>query len=237
MEQQEYELMSRVEYTHWWFRAKREYLKTYLPNSSTRKRIVLDVGAGTGAISAYLGEWGDVTRLESSSIAISYLKQKGLSYLKEDINTYAFPIKKFDIVTCLDVLYHKNIRDDEAVLKKIYRSLKPGGILLVTDCALPFLMSKHDVRNHARQRYTVTEMTQKIESAGFKVEKASYIYFFIFPLTVFSRFIERYTQSSDVNLPHPILNTFLFGICLAESYMLKIASFPIGSSIIVKATK
>jgi SAM-dependent methyltransferase len=232
---EEYKRMADVEDRHWWFYEKRLILDTFLPLPNKPLKI-LDIGAGTGGTSSYLDRWGTVTRIDASPIACEYMKHRGLSYIQTDANTYHFPKKTYDVVTCLDVLYHKNI-DDRILLEKIFYTLKPGGILLVTDCALPMLTSDHDKRNLARERFTIDKLRSLIMKAGFMIDRASYTYFFIFPLFLVSRAIETFIHRSDVQLPHPVINTLLSHVAKFEVRILKRNSFPIGSSLVIRAFK
>ncbi len=236
MESQEYRLLFAAEETHWWFLAKRQYLKKVLPIPKRSLRI-LDAGAGTGGTSQFLEQWGNVTRIESSPVAAEFLKRRGLSFIRQDLNTYKFPKAAYDIITCLDVLYHTDIKNDETLIQNFYYALKPGGLLVITDCAVPQLMSRHDTRNHARVRYTLSDVTKKIKTSGFTIQKATYTYFFVFPLTVLSRVLEKFSDRSDVSIPPRIINALLWHICLWESYILKVISLPIGSSLLVVARK
>lgn len=236
MEQHEYELLFAAEDSHWWFRAKRRFL-TRMLGAADRGLTILDVGAGTGGTSRFLEQWGVVTRIESSPVAARFLRKRGLTFTRGNILTATLPEQYFDLITCLDVLYHANIPDDTAVLRRLYRTLKPGGRLLITDCALPWLMSRHDVRNHARERYTLRKMTEKLRTAGFSVTRSSYLFCLVFPLTLLARITERFSDRSDVNLPPIWLNELLDGVCTLEAALLRKVALPIGSSLIVVARR
>jgi ubiquinone/menaquinone biosynthesis C-methylase UbiE len=237
MELKEYNLMYDLENTHWWFLGKRKFITTVFPK--VKKVKILDIGAGTGGTTKFLKAYGEVVGLEANPLAQSLARKRGLKIISGSAEKLPFEKEKFDVVTIFDVLYHQNIGSDLKVLQEACRVLKPKGYLVVTDCALPFLKSPHDEVMQARERYTKTELTQKIEKAGFQIEKASYIFFLVFPLTLFKRFLDRLTRSHASNVsPVPkILNHLLLTICHFEAWLLKISKFPWGSSVIFRARK
>jgi len=237
MELQEYDLMYRLENTHWWFLAKRKFIATVFPKINKAK--ILDIGAGTGGTTKFLKTYGEVVGLEANPLARSLAQKRGLKIVSGTAEKLPFIKETFDVVTIFDVLYHQHIESDIRVLKEASRVLKPQGYLVVTDCALPFLKSPHDEVMQARERYTKKELMGKIEKAGFRVEKASYVFFLVFPLTLFKRLLDRLTKSHGSNVsPVPkILNHLLLTICHLEACFLRIGTFPWGSSVILRARK
>lgn len=229
--------MYALENTHWWFLAKRKFIATVFPK--VKKVKILDIGAGTGGTTKFLKNYGEVVGLEANPLAQTLARKRSLKIIAGSAEKLPFPKETFDVVTIFDVLYHQHIESDIKVLREASRVLKPSGFLVVTDCALPFLKSPHDEVMQARERYTRKELTQKIEKAGFKVEKASYVFFLVFPLTLLKRFLDRITKShsSNVSSVAKPLNSLLLGICSLEAWFLRIGTFPWGSSIIVRAIK
>jgi SAM-dependent methyltransferase len=236
MKSNQYRLMYELEDSHWWFIAKRHFIASQLPEINPHWKI-LDLGCGTGGLSKYLGKWGDVTRIENSPDAFKYLKLRRLPFQRQDINTFSKSNNTYNLICIFDVLYHRNIKNDIDVLQNAYSLLKPGGILLVTDSAIPWLYSYHDTENMARERYLLNELNQKISSVGFTVTKKSYIYFLIFPIFFIIRLATKFIQFEDVGKVNPIINNILKTICKLESKILKFINFPIGSSVILKAIK
>jgi SAM-dependent methyltransferase len=184
-----------------------------------------------------LERWGSVIRIENSSEAIKYLNRKGVKFQKNDINTIKSPLNYYDLICFFDVLYHKNINDDIQILKNAYSLLKPDGILLITDSAIPWLYSHHDAENMARERYTLPEITTKVHAAGFKIVKKSYLYFFVFPLFLLDRLIGKIFSFEDTGKVNPLLNMILYHICKSEAIFFKYLNYPIGSSVFIKAIK
>ncbi len=236
MDKEEYSLLYELENTHWWFLAKRIFIETILPQKE-RKYQILDMGSGTGGLSKFLQAWGHVDCVESSKYAFPFLRKRKLRAIDEDIMRYTCKRNAYDIVCLFDVLYHKDITDDAAIIQKVFTGLVPGGVFCITDCAIPFLYSSHDKRMHARKRYYLSELVKLLEKQGFIVAKRTYIFFFVFPIFFVSRLLNKIIPFSTVGHISPLINSLLIQMCTLEAAMLKYVQFPIGSSVLIKAIK
>ncbi len=153
-----YDELAAVEDTHWWFlgrrRIMRDVLRRRLGRGGTGRSIV-DVGCGTGGMLGMLREFGTVTGLDASPIAVHYCEGRfgasvevRLGRIPEDIPEGA------DLITAFDVVEH--LEDDEKALAGIRDRLPAGGLFVCTVPAFPFLWSGHDVVHHHYRRYTGT---------------------------------------------------------------------------------
>lgn len=237
MRKDQYRLMYQLEDIHWWFLAKREFIKASLGEKTDQFPKILDLGCGTGGITKYLGLWGKPIGVEHHLDALPFLKKRKVTFTSCRIENFGYRKNSYDLICLFDVLYHKDIRSDVKVINLAYQALKPGGIILITDSALPFLFSLHDKVMHARERYYLDTLVQRVSSTGFIIEKSSYIYFFLFPLFLVSRFVNKFIPFPNVRKTNPFLNQLLLKICQLEAKLFKYISFPIGSSIIIKARK
>ena len=235
MKKGQYHSMFQSEDDYWWFKAKREFIKNILPENNGNLNI-LDVGCGTGGTTKFLAKWGSVTGIEPSAEARPFLKKRKIKFKSVSFEKFSSR-KKFDLVCFLDVLYHKNITDDRNAIKKAASFLNKGGLILITDCALPFLVSAHDTIMQARQRYYLRDLADKLKSAGLSIKKASYIFFLVFPLFSFARLIMKKGETGGISRLHPLINLILFNLCRLEAKLLKFVNFPIGSSVIILAEK
>lgn len=104
-------------------------------------RDVLEIGAGCGAITRYLGECGaNVLALEGTvrraQIARSRTRNlANVSVLAEHFNEFKVA-QKFDVITLIGVLEYSNlyVKDKnpvDAVLAKVKKLLKPNGVLII----------------------------------------------------------------------------------------------------------
>lgn len=236
MDDREYRAMYEHEDTHWWFLGKRAFIASVLPKPSGTWQ-VLDLGAGTGGLSKWLERWGRVTRVESSPIAQKYLRKNCLTFIASDIGQYRGTSNSFDLVCLCDVLYHKNVRDDRLALNNAFRMLKPGGLLLITESAVPWLFSTHDKIMCGRKRYWLGELTEAVVGCGGEVENARYTYFFVFPVVLVIRLIAKWIPLHSVNAVHPLLNRLLYSLCCWEARIGRFVNFPIGSSLMIIGKK
>jgi ubiquinone/menaquinone biosynthesis C-methylase UbiE len=108
---------------------------------------VLEVGCATGSLSLaakrQAGPTGKVVGIDiiPGMIDVSRNKasQAGLdvTFQLSSIEDLPFPDKNFDVVMCSFMIFHMSEKVRNKGIKEIYRVLKPKGILLVLDLALP----------------------------------------------------------------------------------------------------
>jgi SAM-dependent methyltransferase len=76
----------------------------------------------------------------------------------------------------------EHIREDELVFRNFCRALKPDGSLLISTPSDRGGSDVHDAKEHSfidehvRNGYSISEISQKLEYAGFENKKASYTY-------------------------------------------------------------
>ena len=246
MEAYEYEVMAAVEAEHWWYRGMRALSAAWLdqhyrPQSGLR---ILDAGCGTGGNGAFLRRYGSVAAIDISALALQLGRRRlagGLS--RASVAELPFRSAAFDLVTSFDVLYHRAVIDERVALRETLRVLRPGGRLLIRLPAYKWLRSDHDRSVHGRHRYTAAETRDLLTSAGFAVERLSYINSLLLPIPVLQRLIERVAprpaaHESQLELPVPPLNTALGTVFSAEALWLRQGRrFPAGLSVLALACK
>jgi len=232
-----YSKFYEVQQKHWWFKSKKiivsEIIKKYLNNTITHD--ILDVGCGSGLMLNTLGQYGRVYGLDESELAVRFSNSLGCATVAVGSLTLKNPFdkKKFDLITALDVIEH--IDDDVSALVSIKSMLSKDGFAVITVPAYQFLWSPFDDINHHRRRYTLKMLENKLNSAGFKIQKISYYNFFLFPLALLSKLFNRISNRSglgDLELPPTLVNWALGQIFQLEKNILKKARFPCGVSLI-----
>lgn len=238
MQAQEYLKMFELEDSHFWFVGKSMFIKTVLAPYTSQIHRILDIGCGTGGQTIRLQQFGKVIGLELNDTAVKLARKRGLQVKRGTADHLPFRRSQFDLVTVLDVLYHRNVKSVAKIIKEARRVLKPHGYMLITDSAFAFLKSRHDEVMQGARRFRLKELKQTLEESGFKVKKASYCYFFIFPITVTRRLLTRHSQQrSDVVKLPKILNQILIYLLTLESKLLRYFNYSFGSSLIILAEK
>jgi len=199
---------------------------------------ILDVGCGTGANLEMLSEFGMAEGVDVSDEALDFCKSKGLEVHKGEAEELPFADGEFDVATALDVVEH--LDDDIAGLREMHRVTREGGKLLVFVPAFMWLWGvQDDISNH-RIRYTKKQIVERIEKAGFEIERATYANITFFVPILLGRLFMKLTglkPESENNINVSALNGFLGAFFSAERFWLKKAPFPFGVSIIVTARK
>ena len=150
-----------------------EFQRYLTPNKDL---MVLDVGCGTGMFLVHLKNQGfrDLAGVETSM----RLRQR---FRDDSIPLYSvIPDETFDAVFLLDVLEH--IADDVEALTRIHSALRPGGKLILSVPAHPFLWGPHDIVNEHERRYRRHELRDKLTTTGFEIHRFSYWNMFGFPV-------------------------------------------------------
>jgi SAM-dependent methyltransferase len=123
-----------------------------------------------------------------------------------------FAADSFDLAVTLDVIEH--LEDDLGALRELRRTVAPGGSLLVTVPAYPWLWSGHDEINHHYRRYTRNSLQRVAEQAGWEQVRTTYFNSLLLPAAIILRVLDRLstktTESSlDLWVPPAPLNWLL----------------------------
>ncbi len=243
MQKDEYKKMHELENYHWYFKFRKKLIGSFIDKiCKNRKNLeILDAGCGTCMFTPILQKYGNVMGIEIYQDAIDICHKKGFNNVKKmSVNDMKFKDESFDFIACFDLLYHKNVKDDDLALKNLYKVCKKDGKLLLTDSASKILFGRHDLALGGKKRYNKNELKSKIEKAGFKVERISYYNFFLFPFVLIKRklnIIFNKTPKSDIKKENFIINYTLEKITSFEAKLLNITNFPIGVSLVCIATK
>jgi SAM-dependent methyltransferase len=138
----------------------------------------------------------------------------------------------YDLVALLDVLEH--VPDDIGSLRAIHRRLKPGGALLLTVPANPWMWSAHDVAHHHFRRYTRAALAKLFLQSGFEVQLLSYFNSLLFPPIAAARALNkaRRNDSADDALPGATVNGLLNRVFGLEAGLIGRVPMPFGVSLV-----
>lgn len=247
----EYRRMYDAEDRHWWYVGLHELVVRCIQAESNqlgRPLAIFDAGCGTGRLCQILKDLGHtVSGCDASKEALRYCSRRGITdVFQADLNTLECEPECYNVITCIDVLYHTGVSNDGTVLKQLHNALKPGGILIVNLVAFEFLRSTHDIAVHTRERYTIPMLKNRLAQAGFRCEQISYRVSLLFPLIAAYRALAALSHSgnkaaentdSDVVMPHPAINFLLLKSIRLENMLLRFGCFPFGTSVFAIARK
>lgn len=243
MEPREYTAMAEAEAAHWWYVSLRAILKQhwnrYVPREAARWA---DIGCGTGGTLALLNvPAAFTTGLDASREALELCRQRELKRLaRGSVTNLPYASESFDIVTCLDVLYHRAAGEPAQALVEIRRTLRPGGVLFLNLPAYQWLYSRHDRAIHTGRRFTRREVVSLLEAAGLEVLTATYWNTLLFPLAAAARLLSRGEaagEGSDVKPVSPAINAAFGAATALERVMLRVFPMPFGLSVFAVARK
>lgn len=236
MERNVYQRLEEIEGEHWWFRARRNILKSvitrYAPRSGPLK--ILEAGCGTGGNLAMLAELGTLEAFEFDREARERAAQKSAAVVKFGClpDEVPYPLGHFDIIGAFDVIEH--IEDDVGSLAKLKQHLAPGGKLIMTVPALPWLWSQHDVTHHHFRRYTRSQLESVLRKADLTPVMLTYFNTLLFPPIALLRVVKKAMGSNhegDDAMPSPAMNAILRRIFESEKHIIGRIPLPIGVSL------
>lgn len=240
MERVVYDRMAELDQVHWWYRARRDILADLITRriALPADPRILEVGCGTGHNLEMLRRFGKVDGVEvdpaAREIAAARLGQPILDAPLPGLPGIADGA--YDLIAILDVIEH--VEEDVAGMRALVAKLRPGGKILITVPAFPFMWSAHDVVNHHKRRYTKRTLRALVGEAGLKLEMMSWFNSLLFPLAATARLAGKVTgkEDSDDKLPPKPVNTLFEWTFGLERYALGRLPFPPGVSLVAIAS-
>jgi SAM-dependent methyltransferase len=240
MQRDVYERLDRIEDRHWWFVARRAVLSAAIERLGKLKKsaTILEAGCGTGGNLAMLSGFGDLVAFEPDEDARKMASHKHTCEILEGYLPEGIPYddRRFDLIAAFDVIEHVE-RDIES-LAALRNRLNPGGRLIMSVPALPWLWSAHDEHHHHFRRYTWESLQAALHDAGFRNVEITYYNTLLFPLVAGVRAIKKLfnlSDSSDDHLPAAPVNAILRMIFASERFLIGRVRLPIGVSLLAVA--
>ncbi len=215
----EYANLRRVDEEHWFYRGKRDIVRYWIDRfiKLQRNDLLIDAGMGTGTwvveMAARCRVIGIDDHNESLALAAPRAETAHARAMKSTLDRVDLPTAAATVVTLMDVLEH--VDDDAGAMREMIRLVRPGGLLVVTVPALPWLWSDWDVAMHHRRRYTRCELLRTLQQPGVTMLRCAYFNTAMLPLIAFVRLYRRIrpagegTERSEDWVPPRLLNRAL----------------------------
>lgn len=228
--------LAALQQTHFWFRGRRRLVETLLRDELRDPRRVLDVGCGAGGMSRWLLDHGhEAHGVDSSPASLEHAVHlvPATSLHQGNATALPFPESSFDGVLLLDVLEHA---DDAAALAEARRVVRPGGWVLLSVPAFPWLWSFRDVDAGHLRRYSRRGLEDVLRRSGLAVERVTYYQCLLFPVLAVARLAMRGRRWRDAEEHVPrLLNALLTAVNSLEARAACRIDLPWGSSLFVRA--
>lgn len=243
MRVREHRELYRLEDIYWWFIGRRELARLmacrYAGEGPLR---ILDAGCGTGGTLSQLADLGTPVGCDNSEFALRLCHERGLHLLAAaSVQELPFATGSFDVVLSCDVLEH--VLDDRAALREMTRVLRPGGTLILTVPAHPFLWSEHDEALSHLRRYTARGLRRLLEETGTTVAKLSPVVSVAFLPILLFRLLQRLRPKgpdeprTDLRILPAFLNALLVSFLRLENWLLGRLNLPVGTSLLAVVRK
>ena len=238
------DLTGRAEATHFWFRGFRQFVRPMLDEVAGGRGDLrmLDCGCGTGNNMELLRPYGRPMGFDLTGGGLELARPRHLPITRADVTRIPFVDGAFDLVTSFDVL--QCVPDDVAAVREMARVVKPGGAVMATVAAFDILSGDHAAVWHEVRRYTRGTAIRLFGDAGLNPYRVKFIFGSLFPLMLAVRVTQRLLRpyrdlrpDTDIGVPSPPVNALLTGLVRAEAAVSRHLPMPVGSSLLIVATK
>ena len=243
-----FDMLARVEDRHFWFVSRRavilDALRRHVPDLADRP--LYDVGCGPGGLPAFLAANGVpiAGACDAFREALALARRRLDAPLAHVGGDGAPPLAAGQrMVGMFDVLEH--IDDDEATLRWAMGVLEPGGVLVLTVPAHPFLFDDADVLAFHRRRYRRRELDDRLRRAGFEVRLLTHFMAPLVPMMLLTRPLGRLLRgrrsAADQRRAEldvvPVLNGVMRRMLAVERRALGAVRPPFGTSLLAVAAR
>jgi SAM-dependent methyltransferase len=163
-------------------------------NSPTEVKNILDAGSGFGQYTYRMAKWFPKAHIKAVDIkpeqiadCTRFFQSAGMAdrvnFEMADLTEFNEPAT-YDLVLSVDVMEH--IEEDVLVFRNFYRSMNPGGMLLISTPSDQGGSDSHEhdhedgvhgfIDEHVRDGYNIGDIETKLKLAGFRKVEARYSY-------------------------------------------------------------
>lgn len=231
-----------------WYQHRNECLVETMKANSFPKEF-LDIGGGNGITALAMQNAGyEVTLVEPYTAGIANARKRGIrSTIQSTLEEYAAQVSgTAPAAGFFDVMEH--IEDDQTFLENINRLLTPDGRIMLTVPAFQSLWSENDVQLGHFRRYTLTQLSDLLAKAGFRVTYATYFFSLVWAPMWLARVLpEKFGIKKD-NTPGKKRNEHMAGRPTTARLLRRLLSWevkairnktkiPLGTSCLIVAQK
>lgn len=206
---------------NFWFAAKRDLIRALLARAFGARRDlkILNMGAGTGDDLAVAREFGRVWVVDISPAALAVIPSGACEEARlADARELPYPDGMFDAVLSFDVFEH--IDDAWRAAAEARRVLAPGGALLATVPAHPFLFGAHDRALGHFRRHTKSSFRALL--SGFDETHLFYWNSVLFLPAAMRRLRDRNAAAKvDVVRPPRLVNALLYRLMRVDDILIR----------------
>jgi 2-polyprenyl-3-methyl-5-hydroxy-6-metoxy-1,4-benzoquinol methylase len=232
--------LGQLERWHFWFLGRRALVERLLGRRLAQPgQRVLDLGCGTGFMLGILSHPGRRLigiDLRTEGLAATRRAQPRAWVAQAHAATLPLAADSVHVVLLLDVLEHV---DDRALLLEVARVLRPGGHLLLTVPALPWLWSYRDEAAGHLRRYTRRRLSRVLTATCWQVQEMRYYQCLLLPVAIATRLLGRGGPGArDLEeRPPRLLNALLTSVSMAEAALGDVVAWPWGLSLVALCQK
>ena len=170
----------KIEDKSFWFEHRNDCILQLVNKFPPKGRgPIFDIGGGNGFVAKGLMAAGwEVVLVEPGLSGVQNARKRGVEHIIcGSLSSVQFKKSSLPSVGLFDVVEH--IDDDENFLKEIHYILEPEGLVYITVPAFSVLWSHTDVCAGHFRRYSIREIKNKLNNAGFSLIYGTYIFRFL----------------------------------------------------------